>query len=583
MQSNDPEFSMTADLREHILSELPCGLCVARQDERLSVVFANSNYYRILGYENETLSTQVDHIGALDCLEENARAEILARMLAMRESDDQTVALEVRLQTRSGGLRWAIVHISRVKSSGGLWICAFMDISAQKRVEEELRVREEEYRIAVRQSDKIVFRYDIAQQTAYFPPEFADLFHCSKIVCLPEHLERFDMVDTNSKETLYELHAQIVSGMRASGSAVVQLNLRCEEEAEFDWYRVTYSLIYRADGAPAQAVISLQNVSEQHAREVAYQRWEKTYESMPQNSTAFLEFDLTQDRLCLQKGRLLPKLPSELHDSMEHVLGHYLANFVHPEDRERIRAFTAREHLLTKYFRGVSLEKQEYRQKKEDGAYVWVRLSVQMLPDPYSSDVRASILLRDIDAQKREELSRMDQLRMDTLTGALNRSAFMEAANAVFASPRGGSLHALVMVDVDFFKRVNDRFGHGYGDRVLSRICDLLRNALRADDLVGRIGGDEFVLLLKNVASGDALIAKMDSLCAQLNQRISEDLSISCSFGAATCPQDGACFEELYHKADAALYAAKEAGRNCSRLYAPDMGRPQPLFEMSEL
>jgi len=265
------------------------------------------------------------------------------------------------------------------------------------------------------------------------------------------------------------------------------------------------------------------------------------------------------------------------------VLGYYLTSFVHPEDRERIRAFTARGHLLTKYFQGASLEKQEYRHKKEDGAYVWVRLSAQMLPDPYSSDVRASFLLRDIDAQKREELTRMDQLRMDTLTGALNRGTFMEAANAVFACPRAGSLHALVMVDIDFFKRINDRFGHGYGDRVLSRVCDLLRSALRADDLIGRIGGDEFVLLLKNVASSEALGAKMDSLCAQLNQRISEDLSVSCSFGAATCPQDGVCFEELYRKADAALYAAKEAGRNCTRLFTPDMGRPQPLFEINEL
>ena len=99
MHSNDLEFSMTADLREHILSELPCGLCVARQDERLSVVFANSNFYRILGYESEDSAAQSERIGALDCLEEPARAEILARMQSMRASDEQTVALEARFQT----------------------------------------------------------------------------------------------------------------------------------------------------------------------------------------------------------------------------------------------------------------------------------------------------------------------------------------------------------------------------------------------------------------------------------------------------------------------------------------------------
>ena len=114
----------------------------------------------------------------------------------------------------------------------------------------------------------------------------------------------------------------------------------------------------------------------------------------------------------------------------------------------------------------------------------------------------------------------------------------METANGIFAQPRIGGLHALVMVDVDHFKRINDRFGHGYGDRVLSRVCDLLRNTLRADDLVGRIGGDEFVLLLKNVVNREALQAKIDQLCEQLNQRIGENIEISCSFGAATCPDD---------------------------------------------
>jgi diguanylate cyclase (GGDEF)-like protein len=206
-----------------------------------------------------------------------------------------------------------------------------------------------------------------------------------------------------------------------------------------------------------------------------------------------------------------------------------------------------------------------------------------MLPDPYSCNVRASLLLRDIDVQKREEMTIKDQLRTDTLTGALNRSAFFEAANAVLSQPRANGLHALVMVDVDHFKRINDRFGHSYGDRVLARICDMLQKALRADDLVGRIGGDEFMLFLKNVASRDALQMKMDSLCEQLNQRISDSVCVSCSFGAATCPQDGVVFDELYSMADSALYAAKEAGRNCTRVYEPNMGRPIPQFEKVDM
>lgn len=582
MHQSDKDGFLTADLREHILSELPCGLCVARQDERLSVVFANRNFYRMLGFENAQQATEANMLGALDCIEPAAQAELFARMAVLDEADETSVSLEARLACRDGSNLWAIVHISRAESGGAFWICAFMDISAQKRVEEELRVREEEYRIAVQQSDKLVFRYDISQQTAHFPPDSAELFRCSTIPDLPRYLEEKHMVSENSLDSLFELMTLINSGTQATGSTVLQMNLLCDA-CEYEWYRVTYSLIFRADGIPAQAVISLENVTEQHAREVAYQRWEKTYESMPQSNTAYLEFDLTQNRLDVQKGTLLLPVPEHLHQSMEGVLRHYIANYVHADDRDRIRAYTARERLLTEYFRSARLEKQDYRHLKEDGRYVWVRLSIQMLPDPYSSNVRASMLLRDIDTQKREELTLKDQLRTDHLTGALNRTAFVDAAGEVLAQPPVSGLHALVMVDVDHFKQINDRFGHGYGDRVLARICDLLHNALRADDLVGRIGGDEFVLLLKNVAGYEALQMKMDSLCEQLNQRISDSVCVSCSFGAAACPSDGAGFEELYDKADAALYAAKEAGRNCTRVYTPDMGRPMPLFETAEL
>ena len=580
MYQNEKDYPLTADLREYILSELPCGLCVARDDERLGIVFANDNYYRMIGFDHVHEASELGLRGAMDHVEEPMRTEILSRIAGLREGPEQAISLEARIIRRDGSSTWAIIHASRIKSDANLWICAFMDITPQKRVEEELRVREEEYRIAVRQSDKLVLRYRIAEQTAYLPPESAELFHRSIIHNLPEFLDQNNVINPESVDASRELYAQIASGAQPTGSAVLQLNLCCDL-CEFEWYRVAYSLIFDKEHMPSQAVISLQNVTEQHAREVAYRRWEKTYESLPQQNTAYLEFDLTQGRLEAQKGTLLSPLPEQMSGSMESAMRHFLSVYVHPEDRERIRSFTAREHLLTEYFRGARLEKQEYRHLKENGKYVWVRLSVQMLPDPYSSNVRASILLRDIDVQKREELTLMNQLRTDTLTGVLNRGAFLSAANSVFLQPLNGGLHALVMVDVDHFKRINDQYGHGYGDRVLAHICELLRNALRADDLVGRIGGDEFVLLLKNVVNREALQTKINSLCVQLCQNVSDNLEISCSFGAATYPLDGSEFDELYRKADTALYAAKEAGRNCTRIYQPEMGRTMPLFELA--
>ena len=86
MHQIDQEVPLTADLREHILSELPCGLCVARQDEGLSVVFANSNFYRMLGYSDAEDASKDGLFGAMDCVEPNTRAQILARMAAHGEA-----------------------------------------------------------------------------------------------------------------------------------------------------------------------------------------------------------------------------------------------------------------------------------------------------------------------------------------------------------------------------------------------------------------------------------------------------------------------------------------------------------------
>lgn len=579
-ESNPPYVS--AELRERILSELPCGLCVAKRDEGLTIVLANENFYRTFGYADADAALAGGAAGALDYMDEEAKQAIAAQIQSMTLGEESTAAFEMRFRRMDGSVFWSLVRIHRVDFEDGLWICAFMDISAQKLVEEELRMREEEYRIAVRQSDKVVIRYDIEKNIAYLPSDSAELFHRNSVTDLPYSLEEKGVVNSDSLEAYRGMYEQILSGRRPSGNAILQLRLG-STEGPYEWYRVTYSLIYREKHVPAQAVISLQNISEQHAKEVAYQRWEQTYEAMAQDNTAYLEFDLTQNRLEVQKGALVEALPVAWGETMDHALRYFLDQYVHPDDQERIRTFIAREHLLTEYFRGSKLVKPEYRHLRTDGRYGWVRLSVQMLPDPYSNNIRVSFLLRDIDAQKRLEITLKDQLRTDALTGALNRGIFVEAVEELISETRGASQHALVMVDVDHFKQINDRFGHNYGDRVLVRICNALRAALRTDDLLGRIGGDEFVILLKNISNHSALESKINSLCEQLCQRVSSEIVVSCSFGAATCPRDGETFNELYGKADIALYAAKEAGRNCARIYEIDMGRPMTLFDSAEI
>lgn len=154
----------------------------------------------------------------------------------------------------------------------------------------------------------------------------------------------------------------------------------------------------------------------------------------------------------------------------------------------------------------------------------------------------------------------------DPLTGVLNRRGFERAVAEQVAQP--GNQLSCVIIDLDRFKDLNDRWGHQFGDQVLHHVAAVLRSNTRPGDLVGRLGGDEFALLLNSVhRPADAVCARIQAAlrAAPLSpdQRTQVMVAISCGV-AAPVPGDG--FEALYRRADAALYRAKHAGRNTVRV-----------------
>ena len=580
-KSQAKNSNLTEQLRDTLLSEVPCGLCVARQDERLTLVFANESFCSMFGYDSFDQAVESGFTGVLDRAEEADRETAMRALKTFAAGEDATLEVETRQRKRDGTPVWTMIRLRRAALNGGVFICAVIDITAQKKGEEQLRIREEEYRVAIRQSDKLVFRYEIKNHAAHFTPELAELFGQEHVLGLPVCMVAAGMVHPDSLEAFNSLFEEIDSGRQTSGSVVLQLRLG-QDSADGAWYRADYSIVCGSEGKPAQAVISLQNVSGQHERELAYKKWEQTYTALPQESFAYLEFDLTRDRFRNRRGGLIGPLPESLVPTMENVMRYFIGQWVHEKERAGLKAYTARERLLRIYCREEKTGSFDYRHRHADGVYRWVRVSAQMLPDPYSSSIQVFLLFRDIDSEKREEMSIQDRLCTDSLTGVLNRKAFTERAELLLSDSELDGMHAFVMVDADRFKQVNDRFGHGYGDRVLVKIAETLQSAVRAGDLVARMGGDEFALLLKNVISKEALMAKLAYLNEQIYQRINSDMVVSCSFGAACFPSDGETFDDLYFKADVALYAAKEQGRNCAHIYENGTGRPVTLFESKE-
>jgi len=185
-------------------------------------------------------------------------------------------------------------------------------------------------------------------------------------------------------------------------------------------------------------------------------------------------------------------------------------------------------------------------------------------------------------ARQREVLRR--QAATDGLTGLLNHRGSQERLRReTEAAAAGGRSLSVVVLDLDHFKRINDTYGHAEGDKALAAAAAKLCSVVREGDAVGRLGGEEFVIVLPGVA-GEAAAEAAERARAALGEVIVGGRPLECSAGVATCPDDAQEAADLLEHADAALYAAKHAGRGQTRRYGASLSaRPSRADEQGEV
>lgn len=226
--------------------------------------------------------------------------------------------------------------------------------------------------------------------------------------------------------------------------------------------------------------------------------------------------------------------------------------------------------LLAEYYRGNRTNTLEYRELVDEKNVRWLRRTVEMVEYPNSTDVMVYLMFEDINAQKLEEIKNKTLAETDPLTGLLNRMAFMEKAANILRGANPNLMNAFIMLDLDNFKDVNDHLGHIEGDKLLIEVGQKLRYIFQSNDLICRLGGDEFILCICDVPKKEILTKRAQQICSTLNKNL-HDIHITASVGIAINPQDGSDFEELYHKVDVAMYYVKNNGKNNYTYYLSEM------------
>ena len=539
------------------IDNLPCGFCKIRNDDDLTIVSANALFYKSFGYvpqeaESAGFTTISNIIYPADWPKAKEKVD-----RCKKEKLDY-IDIEVKAIHRSGSVLWSLIKCTADPHEADCFNCVVLDISKRMEAIEVLKMGEKEKMLLLGHAKRFAFRFYPMTRAAVLSEDTAlELGLPVKVENLPESI-----ADTYPAKESRMLEGQ------PKGTAILHFR---NKTGDYTWYECSFSMVYNRDGMPLHAVVSFEDISEQREKEIAYEKWSQFNQSQQEKAVAYYECDITKNILESVRTDINNILPEDAVVSYDKTLEYVVDNLIVPEDRQGYVELFCRSEMIRQFHNGKREMKMECQRYAKDGNVYWVMASLQMLPDPYSDHIKAFILITDIDKEKRKALELHERSRRDPLTGVLNRRAIIDQVTDVLDKSQPNSKHIFIMVDSDHFKELNDNKGHQFGDWVLSVITSKLKESLRADDILGRLGGDEFIAFLKDVPDEHVIQERLDTLLQKLAFSTGSAYNITGSLGIAVYPKDGKDFDGLYKKADLALYEAKRRGRNQYVFYKPGM------------
>ncbi len=250
------------------------------------------------------------------------------------------------------------------------------------------------------------------------------------------------------------------------------------------------------------------------------------------------------------------------------LLGRNIADFRDTSETQRAVA------NITAMFEGVYNGAEDYRLIRLDGSLLDTEINAEIVRDGQGQPSGLIFVIRDISERKKTEEHIRHIAQHDPLTGLPNRALFSDRLqSAITNAVRDKTGLALMFIDLDKFKPVNDTYGHGVGDLLLQDVAQRMLQCLRDSDTVARIGGDEFVVLLRGANAIPETLVVAEKIRSGLDRPFlleGHTLQISCSIGVALFPEHGTDDITLAKNADLAMYRAKESGRNQVCIFEPE-------------
>jgi diguanylate cyclase (GGDEF)-like protein/PAS domain S-box-containing protein len=313
----------------------------------------------------------------------------------------------------------------------------------------------------------------------------------------------------------------------------------------------------------------VEDITERVAAEHALREAERRYRSLFDNAIEGI-FRTTPDGRYLDANPALARIygfatPQELVDSLRDIKTQL---YVDPGRREEFMRIVKARGEIGRF---------ESRVYRKNGDTIWISENARAVFDEAGRVLHYEGTVEDITERRQNQARIEQQANYDSLTGLANRSLLNDRLQqAIYTAASYGARLAVVFVDLDRFKYINDTLGHDVGDRLLQVMAERLTSAVTESDTVARLGGDEFVLLLHGQAGPDTVSLLLEQLMPRIAAPLrygQSDLEVTCSIGVALYPDDGSDPATLLKHADSAMYRAKEQGRNNFQFFTEDLNK----------
>ncbi|NJR20773.1 MAG: EAL domain-containing protein [Richelia sp. CSU_2_1] len=523
--------------------------------------YVNSQTIAITGYTREELLSA----DLYDLIDPEFRSVVKNWAKISPQQENTNSKYELQIVDKNGEKLWIEATVDAIKFERKLSILVTgFDISDRKQAELELATSLSLLKATIESTADGILAVDSQGKIVSFNHKFAQMWQVP-----------YFLLDSRDNSQVWGFAANHLKYPEIFLNGTRELFDRPEAESydiiEFKDGRIfeRLSLPQRTGGKITGRVFSFRDVTQRLRSEEELRKSEERFNLLTRaTNDAVWDFDLLKNEYWLS-------------EEFDKVFGYKLNEYrtieleswrqnIHPEERERVVA-SFNEAMAG----GAQCWSEEYSFRRADGGYVFVLDRGYIIRSDSGQAVRAIGTMMDITQRKQAEEIIRYQAVYDQLTGLPNRILFNERLLAALKqAQKTNKMLAVMFLDLDRFKKINDTLGHAAGDRLLESFAGRIGDTLRSTDTVARWGGDEFTVLLPDIHSREDVIKTAQRILDKLKPAFkieAQPLHVSSSIGIALYPDDGEDAETLVKNADAALYRAKERGRNNYQFYTATM------------